>query len=114
MMVMLHQSESTRQYVNAHNIARALNARRNGRNWTAPCPAHDDRTPSLSIKQADDKVLVHCHAGCSQQEVIDALRGRGLWSCEPGRPSAPREPRRHPALEDDAEARTRIALQLWS
>src|SRR5262245_48302558 len=101
-------------YCFAGDIARALKGRRSGRNWTALCPAHDDRTPSLSIAQADDKVLVHCHAGCSQQAVVDALRGRGLWSGEPGRPCGPREPLRPPELVHDAEARTRIALRLWS
>jgi len=101
-------------YCLADNIARALKGRRSGRNWTALCPAHDDRTPSLSIAQADHKVLVHCHAGCSQQAVIDALRCRGLWSGELDRPSGPWEPRRHRALSDDAESRTRIALRLWS
>jgi hypothetical protein len=46
----------------------------------APCPAHDDSTPSLSIRDADDgKVLVCCHAGCDQGQVIAALRGLGLW-----------------------------------
>jgi hypothetical protein len=46
----------------------------------APCPAHDDRNPSLSICDADDgKVLVHCHAGCDQERVIAKLRSRGLW-----------------------------------
>jgi hypothetical protein len=46
----------------------------------ARCPAHDDRTPSLSIRNANGgKVLVHCHAGCDQERVTAALRSRGLW-----------------------------------
>jgi 5S rRNA maturation endonuclease (ribonuclease M5) len=45
----------------------------------APCPAHEDRNPSLSIREIDGKVLLHCHAGCSQRDVIEALKGRGLW-----------------------------------
>jgi len=48
--------------------------------YVACCPAHDDKTPSLSIENAPDgKILVHCHAGCSQDEVIGALRNLGLW-----------------------------------
>jgi putative DNA primase/helicase len=35
--------------------------------------------PSLSISDADGKVLVRCHAGCDQERVIAALRSRGLW-----------------------------------
>jgi putative DNA primase/helicase len=45
----------------------------------AKCPAHDDRNPSLSIREADGKVLLHCYAGCSQQDVINVLKARGLW-----------------------------------
>ena len=46
----------------------------------ARCPAHDDREPSLSISAGKDgKVLVRCHAGCDQRDVIAALRARGLW-----------------------------------
>ena len=63
----------------AETIARALGGRKVGGGWTACCPAHDDQSPSLSIRDADGKVLVRCHAGCSQQNVIAALRGRGLW-----------------------------------
>jgi hypothetical protein len=65
----------------AEAIAKALGGRKAGSGWTARCPAHDDRTPSLSIRDADtNKVLVHCHAGCDQERVITALRGRGLWT----------------------------------
>ena len=43
------------------------------------CPAHDDRTPSLSVSEEGGKVLVHCGANCSQDAVLNALRERGLW-----------------------------------
>jgi hypothetical protein len=46
---------------------------------TLHCPAHDDQRPSLSLSVQDNKVLLHCFAGCSQDAVIDALRKRGLW-----------------------------------
>ncbi len=45
----------------------------------ARCPAHDDRNPSLAIRDHDGRVLVHCHAGCAQADVVNALRARGLW-----------------------------------
>ncbi len=46
----------------------------------ACCPAHNDHTPSLSIRETDDgKILVRCHAGCDQERVIAALQSRGLW-----------------------------------
>ena len=45
----------------------------------AECPAHVDLRPSLSVTQRDGRVLVHCHAGCTQSAVIGALRRQGLW-----------------------------------
>jgi putative DNA primase/helicase len=64
----------------AETIAKALGGRKAGGTWMARCPAHDDREPSLSIRDADHgKVLVRCHAGCDQGRVITALRSRGLW-----------------------------------
>lgn len=42
--------------------------------WAARCPAHDDRSPSLAIKETTGgAVLVHCFAGCDVSEVIGAV-----------------------------------------
>jgi hypothetical protein len=42
--------------------------------WLALCPAHDDRSPSLSIRElADGRVLIHCFAGCEVREVLEAI-----------------------------------------
>lgn len=66
--------------LSAETISRALGGKRNGSGWKARCPAHDDRNPSLSINaDADGRPLLHCHAGCSQEAVIEALRGQGIW-----------------------------------
>lgn len=62
--------------MNAETIGRDLGGSRTGRTWMVCCPAHDDREPSLAIRDgADGKVLVRCHAGCPQETVIAALRG---------------------------------------
>lgn len=37
------------------------------------CPAHDDRSASLSIGEADDRVLVYCQAGCKTEDVLAAV-----------------------------------------
>ncbi len=43
--------------------------------YTARCPAHDDRTPSLSLKAGDDRrALVKCFAGCTPEDVMAANR----------------------------------------
>ena len=41
--------------------------------WIARCPAHEDRSPSLSIRDIDDRVLVHCFAGCGVGDVLLAV-----------------------------------------
>ena len=63
-----------RQY-NASEIARILDARPAGPNgWMARCPAHDDRKPSLSIKDAGNgRTLIHCHAGCAPKQILKAM-----------------------------------------
>jgi len=41
--------------------------------WIARCPAHDDGSPSLSIKEADGgRVLIHCFGGCEPGAILDA------------------------------------------
>ena len=42
------------------------------------CPAHDDRTPSLSVMLGRKAILFHCFAGCSNEDVIAALDRRGV------------------------------------
>jgi hypothetical protein len=63
----------------ARDLVQRLGGRWNGGSGTVRCPAHDDRTPSLSISDGEDRVLVHCFAGCPQASVIEALQHRGLW-----------------------------------
>jgi len=42
--------------------------------YLARCPAHDDRSPSLAIKDGDDgRVLIHCFAGCETEDVLSAI-----------------------------------------
>lgn len=60
-------------------LATGLNARKRGSSYMALCPVHADRNPSLSLTEQDGRVLFTCRAGCPQEAVLDALRGRGLW-----------------------------------
>ena len=47
--------------------------RHDGRSRSVRCPAHDDDTASLSVAQGrEGRVLVHCHAGCPVEAVLDA------------------------------------------
>jgi hypothetical protein len=42
--------------------------------WIACCPAHQDRSPSLTIRAlADGRVLMHCFSGCEVDDVLGAV-----------------------------------------
>ena len=42
--------------------------------YLACCPAHLDKNPSLAVREKDDgRILVKCFAGCSVEEVLDAV-----------------------------------------
>lgn len=41
--------------------------------YLALCPAHNDKTPSLSIKRLDDRVMVYCFAQCLTCDVMSAV-----------------------------------------
>jgi hypothetical protein len=57
-------------------LDRLEGVRKAGRGWIARCPAHADRSASLSISEGDDgRVLLHDFAGC---EVADVLAAVGL------------------------------------
>jgi len=46
---------------------------RNG-SWTARCPAHADKGPSLAVREGEDgRVLLHCFAGCETASVLGAV-----------------------------------------
>lgn len=46
---------------------------RNGQ-WQAKCPAHADRSPSLSVKDGGNGlILMHCFGGCGTDAVLEAL-----------------------------------------
>jgi putative DNA primase/helicase len=54
-------------------LSRLDNPRRTARGWQSRCPTHPDNSPSLSIRECNDRILVYCFAGCSQESVVQAL-----------------------------------------
>jgi len=57
----------------------AVRQRGDGR-WSARCPAHGDKTPSLSIRELPDgRILIYCFAGCDIQALTAAL---GIELCD--------------------------------
>lgn len=41
--------------------------------WMARCPSHDDRGPSLSIREVDGRAIIHCFAQCPASDVMAAI-----------------------------------------
>lgn len=52
------------------DIVAALKGRWHGSYAMCICPAHADRTPSLSVRQGERGILVHCFAGCRSEDVL--------------------------------------------
>lgn len=47
---------------------------RQARQWSARCPAHADKGPSLSVRETPEgSVLLHCFAGCGVHEITAAM-----------------------------------------
>jgi hypothetical protein len=101
--------------MDAETIARALGGHRTGAGWVARCPAHDDRTPSLSIRDGENgRLLLKCFADCLWEQIAEALRARDLSLDTGGRRSgyANAAARGAHVVDEDAN-RTRSALRLW-
>ena len=88
--------------MNAQDLTKALGGRWTGASGVARCPAHDDREPSLSIRDgADGEPVVNCFAGCDWRDVKDALRADGLLPERgPGHAPEQRDTRRYSFLHD--------------
>ena len=56
-------------------LARCSKVRPTGNGtWVACCPAHADKNPSMTVRELDDgRVLLHCFAGCSADEILGAV-----------------------------------------
>jgi hypothetical protein len=92
----------------AEEIAERLRARRSGRGWMARCPAHEDRSASLSIGEGrDGRALFHCFAGCTAESVLTAI---GVaW----GDVLPPRTPISRTDLRKKRQTRERAEAAAW-
>jgi putative DNA primase/helicase len=103
----------------SETIAKALGGRKASGRWMARCPAHDDRTPSLSISDGEaGRLLFTCFAGCTFESVRAALVAQNLW---PGsdvgewRPPDPAVERaRRESEARDRARRIAAALRIWN
>ena len=92
------------------DIVERLGGEWRGSGGLCRCPAHDDRSPSLSVRPGERRLLFHCFAGCETRNVLRALSALKLLGSGPepgGSETAP-----SPA---DPGARHRGAAQrLWA
>jgi putative DNA primase/helicase len=97
----------------AATIASALSGKRNGDGFLCNCPVpshgrrRGDRNPSLSLRDGERALLVHCFAGCDRLDVLDALRRRGLLDLRDVHPL--RRTLTYPAPHDP----DRTAFDIW-
>lgn len=55
-------------------LSRLDGVKQHGARYGALCPAHDDKSPSLSLSRGEDgRALVYCHAGCENRDVLAAV-----------------------------------------
>jgi len=56
-----------------HLLSRLRQVKGRNGSFTACCPAHEDSSPSLAVRETPDgRILVHCFGGCSVEEVLGA------------------------------------------
>lgn len=61
--------------------------------YTACCPAHDDKSPSLAIREEGGKVLLHCFGGCEVSAVVAAVGMEMTDLFPPSEPTYKPQPR---------------------
>jgi putative DNA primase/helicase len=88
------------------SLVERLGGRWSGRGGMCRCPAHDDRSPSLSIRIGDYGLLYHCFAGCTASDVIRAVRNLDHRAVETG------AGRSHTRQTEPDRLRGRL-LELW-
>jgi hypothetical protein len=56
-------------------IGRLQKVRRTSdQSWTACCPAHEDKSPSMAVREMPDgRILIHCFAECATEDILAAV-----------------------------------------
>jgi hypothetical protein len=94
-------------------LSRLERVRKTGtRNWIACCPAHDDRSPSMTLHESPEgHILGHCFSGCSFEEIVGAVGlGWGPWFPPNQNPHEHKTYRRPYPVADVFEAVVRESL----
>lgn len=76
---MFHDDNDNKKWLDLHALLAIIESitgyrpRQSCKNFSARCPAHDDRNPSLSIAEKNGAILMHCFAGCTIDEICQSL-----------------------------------------
>lgn len=82
-------------------LRRLEGVKRSGGGYSARCPAHEDKNASLSVKQGyNGGVVLHCHAGCTPEQVVGAL-GLSMKDLFPDGDRPRQEHRTRPTSRED-------------
>jgi len=74
-----------------NEIISRFDAKRNGKEWVAKCPSHEDSTPSLAINEGSNGgVIMTCRAGCKIKDVL-ARKNLKLADLMPDKPITPQK-----------------------
>jgi hypothetical protein len=104
---MLERSSASGLEEEARSLVERLGGQWTRKGGMCRCPAHDDRTPSLSVRLGRSRLLLHCFAGCQAGEILRALGTRGL--IDPAAAGASVGDIREPA----ATPPSRAPLRIW-
>ncbi len=103
----------------AQELTKALSGHWHGSYGIAKCPCHDDRAPSLSVRDGTDgEPVFNCFARCDWRDIKDVLRARGFLPerSERRRPyrryRPPTTPKPRP-VDVDQQQRTAFARRKW-
>jgi putative DNA primase/helicase len=92
-------------------------AYRSGEWYRCRCPVHQSRGPTLALRDGPRGLIVHCHAGCSREDVLAELRRLGLLDADEGAAAVPPDPaeiaQRREAEERVRQRRIAEALDFW-
>jgi len=87
-------------------LARLDGVKKCGDGYMACCPGHDDKNPSLSLKEKNGKALLHCFAGCSQDRLNGWLNSENSRSITSDKYSQPaKKPELLASIPDQAVSR---------
>lgn len=80
--------------------------------WVACCPAHEDKNPSLTVRELEDgRILIHCFPGCGVDEVVGAV-GLTVSDLFPEKPIENARPLRKPFPAEDVIAAMELEVQI--